>query len=73
MAEHDIASGPAAEKEVYNGDAEKTAPESILEHGLDADDALKAFMGHEGEQVELDEATNKKLLRKIDFNIMPVC
>ena len=45
---------------------------AILKHGLDADEAMKAFVGQEGEQLVLDEETNKRLLRKIDLNIMPV-
>ena len=36
----------------------------------DADEAMKAF--EEGEIEVLDEATNKRLLRAIDFSIMPV-
>lgn len=46
--------------------------EGIFHHKIDADEALQAFAGHEGEYVEIDEATNRRLLRKIDLNIMPV-
>lgn len=45
--------------------------EKILQHSNDADDAMKAFAAV-GEVIELDEETNKRLLRKIDWNIMPV-
>ena len=51
---------------------EGEAPVVILKHGNDADEALKAFAGHEGEILVLDEATSKRLLRKIDWNLMPV-
>ena len=73
-----------AEKQdpVPSSDIEKTAIESvkdergvteaILKHGLDADEALQAFVGREGQALELDEATNRRLLRKIDWNIMPL-
>ena len=44
----------------------------ILKHSHDADEAMKAFMSHEGPVLELDEATNRRLLRKIDWNLMPV-
>lgn len=44
----------------------------ILEHSHDADEAMKAFMGHQGEVIHIDEATNRRLLRKIDLNLMPV-
>lgn len=36
------------------------------------DDAMKAFEGQDGQAIVLDEATNKRLLRKIDLHIMPV-
>ena len=75
MADDRIAhNSDVAEKEVALGDIDKeSVPEAILTHGLDADEALKAFIGHEGEPIVLDEATNRRLLRKIDLNIMPVC
>ena len=44
----------------------------ILKHANDADEAMKAFADHEGDVLVLDEATNKRLLRKIDLNLMPV-
>ncbi|MCJ1331874.1 hypothetical protein MMC10_008566 [Thelotrema lepadinum] len=74
MADDRIATNSdLAEKEVALGDIDKeSVPEAILTHGLDADEALKAFIGHEGESIVLDEATNKRLLRKIDLNIMPL-
>jgi ACS family allantoate permease-like MFS transporter len=49
------------------------APEKVLQHANDADEAMKAFEGHDGEAIVIDYATNKRLLRKIDLNIMPVC
>ena len=48
-------------------------PDQVLKHANDADEAMKAFEGHDGELLVLDEATNRKLLRKIDLNILPVC
>lgn len=45
--------------------------EQILLHSHDADVAMKALEGF-GADVEIDEATNKRLLRKIDWNLMPV-
>jgi ACS family allantoate permease-like MFS transporter len=53
---------------IRNGSVDK----AILQHAGDADEALKAFMSHPGEVIELDEATNRRLLRKIDWNLMPV-
>ena len=49
------------------------APKEVLKHSNDADEAMKAFEGHDGEVIVVDQATNKRLLRKIDLNIMPVC
>ena len=60
------------EKETISPQVTATVPEQVLEHANDADEAMKAFAGHEGEMLVLDEATNKRLLRKIDLNLMPV-
>ncbi len=38
----------------------------------DGDEALKAFAGHEGETIILTPEAERKLLRKIDINLMPV-
>lgn len=46
------------------------AAQKILAHSKDADDAMKAFAS--GENVEIDEATNKRLLRIIDWHLMPL-
>ncbi|KKY29234.1 putative mfs allantoate [Phaeomoniella chlamydospora] len=44
---------------------------TILEHSHDADEAMKAFEGRQG-HIEIDEATNKRLLRLIDWHLMPI-
>lgn len=49
-----------------------SVPENILKHSHDADEAMKAFEGHQGEVLHIDEATNKRLLRLIDWNLIPV-
>lgn len=46
--------------------------EQILEHSHDADAAMKAFASYQGQVLDIDEATNKRLLRKIDWHLMPV-
>lgn len=38
----------------------------------DGDIALKAFAGHEGETIVMTPETERALLRKIDWNLMPV-
>lgn len=42
----------------------------VIAHSHDADEALKAF--ESGEVIEIDEATNKRLLRIIDLRMMPL-
>jgi ACS family allantoate permease-like MFS transporter len=45
----------------------------ILKHTIDPDEALGAFSSYgDGAIIEIDEATNRRLLRKIDWNLMPV-
>ncbi len=70
MADDKVPDYSDVEEAVRSGSA--APPEKILKHANDADEAMKAFVGHEGEILILDEATNKRLLRKIDMNILPV-
>ncbi|KAF2794587.1 MFS general substrate transporter [Melanomma pulvis-pyrius CBS 109.77] len=44
----------------------------ILKHSHDADAAMKAFEGMNGQVIELSEESNKALLRKIDLHLMPI-
>lgn len=44
----------------------------ILEHSHDADEAMKAFADSQGENLVLDEAANKRILRRIDMIMLPV-
>ncbi|KAF2197459.1 membrane transporter [Delitschia confertaspora ATCC 74209] len=50
----------------------KAVPEKLLKHANDADAALKAFESMEGQALEMTEETRKKLLRKIDWHLMPI-
>jgi ACS family allantoate permease-like MFS transporter len=50
----------------------KVLDEKLLKHSHDADAAMKAFEGMEGQVVELTEEKSKALLRKIDMHMMPV-
>ena len=45
--------------------------QQILKHSHDADEAMKAFVDQEG-PIEISEAENRRLLRIIDFNILPL-
>ena len=60
------------EKQPISPELTGHASPKIVKHAKDADEAMKAFAGHEGEVLVLDEETNKRLLRKIDLNLMPV-
>ena len=40
----------------------------------DEDDAMRAFAGEsESKVIHLEDATNTRLLKKIDWHLMPVC
>jgi len=43
-----------------------------MEHSHDADEAMKAFADMRGVDLTIDEATNRRLVRKIDLNLLPV-
>lgn len=73
------------EKHSFDPDVDKSIPDpladairngsidkKILEHSHDADEAMKAFQESQGQVIEIDAATNKRLLRRIDWNLMPV-
>lgn len=54
------------------GDGEVKDPMFIHADPNDGDEALKAFVGHEGETIVMTPEMEKNLLRKIDLNLMPV-
>ena len=56
----------------FAGQERKTSVdvEKVIAHSHDADEAMKAFA--HGEIIEVDEATNKRLLRIIDWHLMPI-
>lgn len=55
-----------------NVDQLEQAEQKIEKHGHDVDEAMKAFEALQGETIELDEATNRRLLRTVDWHIMPI-
>lgn len=63
---------PEVEKGSTSQDRRRSLPSKVAKHANDADEAMKAFAGHEGEFLELDEATSKRLLKRIDLHLMPV-
>ncbi|KAI4113407.1 MAG: hypothetical protein LQ338_008181 [Usnochroma carphineum] len=65
-------STPDMEKEAVQHDRRRSVPEKVAKHANDADEALRAFAGHEGEMLELDASTSKRLLKRIDLHLMPL-
>jgi ACS family allantoate permease-like MFS transporter len=64
MATTDTTSPPSGLKEKLS--------EKLTKHGQDADAALRAFEGMDGQVIELTPEKSKALLRKIDWHLMPV-
>ncbi|MCJ1473418.1 hypothetical protein MMC13_002069, partial [Lambiella insularis] len=67
MAEEKIAAPPDVEKPIPRSTS--AVQEMITRHGMDADEAMKAFEGYD--PIVLDEVTSKRLLRSIDWHLMP--
>lgn len=45
---------------------------TLEKHAHDADEAMKAFEDLHGEAIELDQPTNRRLLKTIDWQMMPI-
>ena len=71
MADEKLPSYPDVERIIVD-DKDGAPPSEVVKHANDADEAMRAFEDHDGELLVLDEATNRRLLRKIDRNILPV-
>jgi ACS family allantoate permease-like MFS transporter len=67
--EKDVVVQDAADKTV---EPKGKVAEKLLKHSHDADAAMKAFEGMEGQVIHLSEEKSKALLRKIDWHLMPV-
>jgi ACS family allantoate permease-like MFS transporter len=52
--------------------SKQQATENVIGHQLDADEALRAFESLNGEVITIDAETNKRLLRIIDWHLMPL-
>lgn len=51
---------------------EKDINPSLEKHAHDADEALQAMEALQGEAITIDEETNKRLLKIIDWHLMPI-
>jgi len=56
------------------GEGTEELPLEMMKHVNlnDGDEALKAFKGHEGETIVMTPEMERKLVRKIDLNLMPI-
>ncbi|KAI9768422.1 MAG: hypothetical protein M1835_006870 [Candelina submexicana] len=63
---------PDDEREIVAPQVTSKKLRSLSKHGIDADEAMKAFAGQEGEVNQIDDATNRRLLRRIDMNLLPL-
>jgi len=74
--EHASPSADVEKETANNTGIKKVIPkgleEKLLKHSHDADAAMKAYDGMEGQVIELTEEKNRALLRKIDMHLMPV-
>ncbi|KAI4219465.1 MAG: hypothetical protein L6R36_008307 [Xanthoria steineri] len=67
-----VMESPPSEEETKLQQRAGSLPKNVIKHANDADEAMKAFAGYEGEFIVLDEATSKKLLKRIDLHLMPL-
>lgn len=58
--------------DVESNTTEKYVDPKLQKHAHDADEAMKAISELHGETITIDEETNKRLLRRIDWHIMPI-
>jgi ACS family allantoate permease-like MFS transporter len=69
MAEEEKVAGTSSAVDIETA---KHVDPTLEKHAHDADEAMKAFEDMHGEAIELDEATNRRLLRTIDWHMMPI-
>lgn len=69
MADEEKIAGTSSAVDIQTA---KHVDPTLEKHAHDADDAMKIFDELHGEAIELDEATNKRLLRTIDWHMMPI-
>lgn len=75
MAEEEktVGASSAVDMEKSIGAVPAKHVDSTLEkHSHDADEAMKVLDELHGESLELDESTNRRLLRIIDWHMMPI-
>lgn len=53
-------------------DAGVVTEDEVQKYSKDDDEAMAAYARYQGPPLVLDEATNKRLLRTIDWHLMPI-
>jgi ACS family allantoate permease-like MFS transporter len=53
-------------------DARVVTEDEVQKYSKDDDEAMAAYARYHGPPLVLDEATNKRLLRTIDWHLMPI-
>lgn len=53
-------------------DARVVTEDEVQKYSKDDDEAMAAYAKYHGPPLVLDEATNKRLLRTIDWHLMPI-
>ena len=71
MADEKVANVTPPVADVEKGAHHHVDP-TLEKHAHDADEAMKAMRELQGETITIDEATNKRLLRIIDWHLMPI-
>lgn len=74
MAEEEktIGASSAVDVETAMDIKEKHVDPTLEKHAHDADEAMKALEELHGESLDLDESTNRRLLKIIDWHMMPI-
>jgi MFS transporter, ACS family, DAL5 transporter family protein len=63
---------PPLKTNVETQDLPQKHPDGRILNPDDADEAMKAFAGLEGQVITIDAETNRRLLRIIDWHMMPL-
>lgn len=71
-AEQDASKQHASKADLEDGGTLVITNTEVRKYDRSDDEAMKALANYEGPPLVLDEATSRKLLRKIDWHIMPI-
>ena len=72
VAEDTEQAPPSVDKVDVDVEKERRVNTTLEKHAHDQDEAMKAVDEMDGDLVEVDEQTSKRLLRTIDRHLMPI-